>query len=52
MSIDGRLIYNAVLPENQTVFELNTSSFPTGYYVVKIQNEGWMSVSPLIISHQ
>ena len=52
MSIDGRLIYNSVLPENQTVFELNATSFPTGYYVVKIQNERWMSVSPLIISHQ
>ncbi len=52
MSIDGRLIYNAALPENQTVFELNTTSLPTGYYVVKVQNERWMSVSPLIISHQ
>jgi hypothetical protein len=52
MSIDGRLIFNTYLPENQTMFELNTTSFPTGYYVVKIQNERWMSVSPLIISHQ
>jgi len=52
MSIDGRSLYNAVLPENQTVFELKTTSFPTGFYVVKVQNEHWVSVSPLIISHQ
>jgi hypothetical protein len=52
LSIDGRLISNAILAENQTVFELNTTSFPAGYYVVKVQNENWMSVSPLIISHQ
>ncbi len=52
MSIEGRLIYTAVLPENQTVFELNTTSLPTGYYIVKIQNERWMGFSPLIISHQ
>lgn len=52
LSIDGRLISNAVLAENHTVFELNTTSFPEGYYVVKVQNENWMSVSPLIISHQ
>ena len=52
MSIDGRLVYNDVLPENQTVFELNTTSFPTGYYVVKVQNESWMSISPVIISSQ
>ena len=51
MSIDGRLVFNANLHENQSMFELNTTSFPTGYYVVKIQNERWMSVSPLIISH-
>jgi hypothetical protein len=52
MSIDGRSMYNAVLPENQTACEINTTSYPTGYYVVKIQNESWVSVSPLIISHQ
>jgi len=52
MSIDGRLMHNADLPENQTVFELKTTSFPTGFYVVKVQNEHWVSVSPLIISHQ
>jgi hypothetical protein len=52
MSIDGRLMHNADLPENQTVFELKTTSFPAGYYLVKVQNERWVSVSPLIISHQ
>ena len=52
MSIDGQLMYNTMLPENQAVFELNTTSYPTGYYVIKIQNESWVSVSPLIISHQ
>ena len=52
MSIDGRLIYNAVLPDYQKVFELNTTSFPSGYYIVKIQNESWTSVSPILISHQ
>lgn len=52
VSIDGRLIYYEMLPENQAVFELITTSYPTGYYVVKIQNESWVSVSPLIISHQ
>lgn len=51
-SIDGRLMYNAIISENQIVLELNTRSFPTGYYVVKVKNESWMSVSPLIISHQ
>ncbi len=52
MSIDGQLMYNTMLPENQALFELNTTSYPTGYYVIKIQNERWVSVSPLIISHQ
>jgi hypothetical protein len=52
MSIDGRMMYNALLPENQTEFELKTTSFPSGYYMVKIQNERWMSVSPAIISNQ
>ena len=52
MSIDGRLIYNAVLADNLTLFELNTTTIPSGYYFVKIQNESWMSASPVIISHQ
>jgi hypothetical protein len=51
MGIGGQLVYNAALPENLSVFELNTTTFPMGYYVVKIQNESWMSVSPVIITH-
>ncbi len=51
LDMQGRLVLAEDHSQNQSVFQINTSAFTSGKYIIRINGKEKMAVAPLIIMH-
>jgi hypothetical protein len=49
LDMTGKMVHYQILEDNITHFQINTSSFRSGKYIIRINGKERMSVSPLLI---
>jgi hypothetical protein len=51
LDMQGRLVFSQDHLQNESVFQINTSSLSSGKYIIRINGKEKMAVAPLIIMH-